>query len=57
MVILMRSPLGAAPMPVLIAIGIGARMCEALYSWFSTLSRTRAQPEDLIICTFMPYAL
>jgi hypothetical protein len=49
--------LGAAPMPVLIAIGIGARMCEALYSWFSTLSRTRAQPEDLIICTFMPYAL
>ena len=50
---------GAAfdPMPMEIAIGIGASMCEASYSLFSSLSRISAQPAVFIMLTLSPSLL
>jgi hypothetical protein len=45
---------GLEPTPIEMAIGIGASMCEASYSLFSTLSRISAQPAVLIMLTLSP---
>ncbi len=42
------------PSPMLIAIGIGDRKCDASCSLFSILSRISAQPAVLLSCTFSP---
>jgi hypothetical protein len=42
------------PTPIEMAIGIGASMCVASYSLFSTLSRISAQPAVFTMLTLRP---